>query len=71
MALEDIGRDAQILTAQLAADLGAVDSPLAPVFDMLGLKIRPGMQMLDSVSGEIVEVVGGGIENVSGEAGGT
>lgn len=71
MAIADIIQRAELLTAQMAAQLGAVDHPLAPIFDALGLKIRPGMQVLDTVTGETVEVVSGGIENVSSEAGGT
>jgi hypothetical protein len=70
MAKADIARRAELLTARMAAQLGAVDHPLAPIFDALGLKVRPGMKVVDTITGETVEVVSGGIENVSSDAGG-
>lgn len=70
MAIADIIARAELLTAQMNAQLGAVDHPLAPIFDTLGLNVRPGMQVLDTLTNEVMEVVSGGIENVSSEAGG-
>jgi hypothetical protein len=70
MAGENTARRAELLTAQMAAQLGAVDHPLAPIFDALGLKVRPGIMVLDTLTNEVVEVVSGGIENISSEAGG-
>lgn len=68
MSVEDIGRRAEVLTAQLNAQQGAVDAPMAAVFDALGLRIRPGMMVVDTVTGETVEVVSGGIEQISASA---
>lgn len=70
MAIADIIQRAELLTAQMAAQQGAVDHPLAPIFDALGLPIRPGMYMLDTLTGDLVEVVSGGIEQINAASAG-
>lgn len=60
----------QILRAQLAAQVGAVDHPLAPHFRALGLNVRPGVKVLDKMTGEVVEVVHGGFVQAGPESSG-
>lgn len=70
MAINDSMLRAQILTASLGADLGAVDVPEAPVFSLLGFAIFPGQNVYDTVTGEILEVVDAGIQAVNPNAAG-
>lgn len=70
MSLNNLILDAQILSAQLNADLGAVDVPEAVVYGVLGLNVFPGQQMYDTVAGGIVEVVNAGVQSVSPDAAG-
>lgn len=70
MAIADIIQRAELLTAQMNAQLGAVDHPLAPIFDALGLAVRPGMKVVDTLTGETVEVVSGGIEQINAASAG-
>jgi len=71
MAIDASMLRAQILTASLGADVGAVDIPESPVFDLLGFTLFPGQQVIDSVTGQIMEVVNAGIETVSPDQAGT
>ena len=70
MALEATKLRAQILSAKLAATIGAVDDPLATVYNALGLPVRPGMVVQDQVTGEIMEVQYAGIEQIDADTGG-
>jgi hypothetical protein len=65
MSLDEMALREQILTAQLGASLGAVDHPEALVWDLLGISLFPGQQVIDTVDGGILEVVGGGTETVN------
>jgi hypothetical protein len=62
---------AKVLTANLGAALGAVDVPEAALFALLGFNVFPGQQMIDSVTGQIVEVVNAGVQTVSPDAAGS
>ena len=57
-----------VIVAELAAHqaakraaLGPVPHPRQPLLDALGVRVRPGAKMLDSITGQVVEVVHGGI----------
>ena len=66
MAIEDRAFDAEVLANQLAAHLGAVDVPQAPLLELLGINVFPGQTMYDTVTGEIVEVIDAGVQSVAG-----
>ena len=66
MAIEDVIRDAKVARAERAAEFGPVDHPHTQIHALLGIPFLPGERVLDLVTNDIVEVVGGGIENVSG-----
>lgn len=65
MAVEDIQARARVAQARLDAQLGAIDAPEAPVMRVLGFRLKPGLRMMDQVSGEPVEVVDAGVIYVS------
>ncbi len=65
MALEDIQARAKLATAQLDAQLGAVDHPAAGVYKVLGIRARPGLAVYDTITGETVEVVDVGVMYVN------
>lgn len=65
MAIDDLILNAQIMTAQLQAELGAVDTPESIIHDLLGLNFFVGQQVYDTVAGGIVEVQSGGVQTIS------
>ena len=58
----------QVEAAQEIAQTGAVDHPQSLLFDLYGTTVFPGQKVVDSVTGEVMEVVSAGVQTtVTGE----
>ena len=55
----------ETLHAQRRATVASLVSPAHAAFVSLGLGVLPGRAVVDSVTGQIVTVVGGGVQNVT------
>ena len=71
MSIDQQILNAQVLSANLAAQIAGVDAPESVVHGLLGINVFVGQQMFDSVSGQIVEVVSAGVQTVSVEPAGS
>lgn len=64
MTLEEIVSQAEVAKAEHEASLGPIDHPIGRVFDALGIELRPGVKVTDTVTGQEVEVIHAGITQV-------
>lgn len=71
MSLDDIKLAAQIESAQELALLGAVDHPEAILYSLYGTAVFPGQTVVDSVTGEVMEVVSAGIQTTTTDEAGS
>ena len=66
--LESLAKDAGVLLAQVRAELGKVPGPQALLARVQGIDFTVGETVIDTVTGQEVEVVGTGIENIASES---
>ena len=64
-ALSPLLTQLQTLHAQRRATVASLVSPAHAAFVSLGLGVLPGRAVVDRVTGQIVTVVGGGVQNVT------
>lgn len=66
MSIEGVILQAQIHTAEVKASIGGAEHPHTMIFHVHGFDLVPEMQVRDTVTGQLVEVVYAGIENWRG-----
>ena len=64
-ALSPLLTQLQTLQAQRRATVASLVSPAHAAFVSLGLGVLPGRAVVDSVTGQIVTVVSGGVQSVT------